>query len=592
MKSRTSFFNVSVLRKDITRFAPVWGLYTIFMLLYLYLSLEGERSAAYFASDAPYIMQFMGTVNLIYAGLCALLLFGDLHKTRLCNALHAMPLRREGWFFTHLASGMLFCLVPNAVGLLIAAIALGQYSGLAFLWYAVVVLQFLFYFGVAAFSIQCAGNGLGAASIYALINYLSVLLSWFAVTFLEPVLFGIRFKTEKLMYYSPAVAFMETEFVDVRTEHDYALDQTKAVFRGFLQDDWIYLFIAAAVGVLFLAAALLLYRKRNLERAGDFMAVKPAASVFLLLYTLSVGAVLYTLADEIVESAQYIFLVIGFALGFFTGWMLLEKKVNVFNPKRFLGFAVFVVAFFGIIGITWLDPVGVTRYVPKTEQVEYVSISPYYSSHYRDSNCRVLQDPQDIDTIREIHGALVEARNERNENSVLNLCYTLKNGTTVERQYQVDTGSREGKLLKGYYSHMESIFGTDDVQALLMDAEYVEFNSHVEELPSMVFTDDIYSPYKGSDPKEVYGENYLEFFEERSLSQNAALAGLLDAMEKDCMAGDLAQLWEYHRDYEPLGYMAICVSQGRYTTTAVDVTVYADCENTVAYLKELAKKAQ
>ena len=33
MKLRTSFFNPAVLKKDITRFAPVWGLYSVFLLL-------------------------------------------------------------------------------------------------------------------------------------------------------------------------------------------------------------------------------------------------------------------------------------------------------------------------------------------------------------------------------------------------------------------------------------------------------------------------------------------------------------------------------------------------------------------------------
>ena len=37
MKLKTSFFNTSVLKKDITRFAPLWGLYTVFMLLVVFL---------------------------------------------------------------------------------------------------------------------------------------------------------------------------------------------------------------------------------------------------------------------------------------------------------------------------------------------------------------------------------------------------------------------------------------------------------------------------------------------------------------------------------------------------------------------------
>ena len=37
--------------------------------------------------------------------LAALVLFGDLDNPRMCNALHALPLRRETWFFSHAAAG-------------------------------------------------------------------------------------------------------------------------------------------------------------------------------------------------------------------------------------------------------------------------------------------------------------------------------------------------------------------------------------------------------------------------------------------------------------------------------------------------------
>ena len=126
MKLRTSFFNATVLKKDITRFAPLWGLYTVFMLLVV-LAIWGDYTEpARFAGNADEIMVGMGVVNFIYAGLAALCLFGDLFKQRLCNALHAMPLRREGWFLTHCAAGFLFCLGPNALGAVLAAAMLGH----------------------------------------------------------------------------------------------------------------------------------------------------------------------------------------------------------------------------------------------------------------------------------------------------------------------------------------------------------------------------------------------------------------------------------------------------------------------------------
>ena len=73
MKLKTSFFNPTVLKKDITRFAPLWGLYTIFMLLFLFFMWDVERDR--FATMAPSIMQMMGVVNLAYAGIAAIMLF-------------------------------------------------------------------------------------------------------------------------------------------------------------------------------------------------------------------------------------------------------------------------------------------------------------------------------------------------------------------------------------------------------------------------------------------------------------------------------------------------------------------------------------
>ena len=106
MKSRTSFFDRTVLKKDITRFAPLWALYLIGGLMI-------AISSGISGDELNEVLGGLGIVSFSYAILVAQLLFGDLFNTRLCNALHAMPLRREGWFFTHVIAGILFSLVPN-----------------------------------------------------------------------------------------------------------------------------------------------------------------------------------------------------------------------------------------------------------------------------------------------------------------------------------------------------------------------------------------------------------------------------------------------------------------------------------------------
>ena len=112
MKSRMLFFNGTVFKKNITRFAPVWALYSVFLLM-LMVVMALDNSSYYFASNIADSTTPFAIINFFYALVCTQLLFGDLCNSRMCNALHAMPLRREQWFFTNVLSGLDFSVIPN-----------------------------------------------------------------------------------------------------------------------------------------------------------------------------------------------------------------------------------------------------------------------------------------------------------------------------------------------------------------------------------------------------------------------------------------------------------------------------------------------
>ena len=95
MKIKTSFFDGTVFKKDVTRFAPLWVLYLIVGFMHFFRS--GIR-----AEVLESMISRAGFLSFLYAMLTAQLLFGDLFDERLCHALHAIPLRREGWFLTTL----------------------------------------------------------------------------------------------------------------------------------------------------------------------------------------------------------------------------------------------------------------------------------------------------------------------------------------------------------------------------------------------------------------------------------------------------------------------------------------------------------
>ncbi len=568
MKLKTSYFNSAVLKKDITRFAPAWGIYMVFTLLYVVL-LWGDN---FYSIDETF--RIMASVNLVYAGLCAVLLFGDLFNARLCNALHAMPMRREGWYVTHLVAGLLFSIVPNAVGTVIAAILLEQMGHIAFLWLAAATLEYLFFFGLAVFCVMCAGNRLGAAAIYALVNFFSILVAWLIDTFCSPVLYGVVLDMSKFADFSPVVPLTAERFLKVRYD---ALQVVNLERMNMPQ--WYYVFIVAAVGAAFLGLGLLIYRKRNLETAGDFISLKPAAPVFSIVYTLCVGAAFYLVAELFNSDLEYSFLVIGLFVGFFTGKMLVDKRVRVFQKKNLLRAAIFVFCFFATIAIVRMDPFRITTFIPKAENVSSVSFGPYSDNFGYDRNEIVVSKQEDIENILQVHQHCLDNRDENG--TPITIAYKMKSGVTVTRQYYVVASTDAGQILNGYYSSVKHLLNTEDVQDLLGRITYIEYNSY-----------DGYGPLLRIQPfytgtGVLRGEQGVIYNFASSLKDQEVGIRLLEAIERDCQAGTLTQLWDYHSNGEVLGWMYITYRTDKGHQEQVDLTLYSNSVNTMSCINSL-----
>jgi len=575
------YLNPTVMRKDITRFAPLWGLYTVFMVLFLLVQWNGSSSAAHFMNNASGIMQMMGTVNFIYAGLCAITLFGDLFNTRMCNMLHAMPVSREGWFWSHFTAGLLFSLVPNTVGALLTATFLGQYAYGAFLWLAVSLLQFLFYFGVAIFSVMCVGNKLGMVSVYAIINFLGSLTGGFIKTFYEEPLYGITVRTTKFARLSPLIRFVDGQYL--LTDYDKFTETT--ILREIPAEPWIHAGVAAAVGLVFLVLALLVYRKRAMETAGDLISLKPATPVFLGIYTLCVGLVFYVIADALAGGLDWFFLVVGLAIGYFTGRMLLEKQVAVFRWKNIRNYLVVVGVFALSLVLTWMDPIGITRFVPEADQVESVRIYPYdhgvsydfwetMDASYLYGDTVLLAEPTDVETVIGIHKKALEERDVIGGHS-LNLRYKMKDGSEVVRTYQISDAA--AKPLQSIYSRPENLLGFSNPDKLLESVGTLEVWSWDEQeiIPKIYLS---LGREDAGDREDWTQVRILESFPEDPMAR-----GLVEAIYDDCAAGNLAK-W-YNRS-ESLG--EITLQCGNYQTyRRINITIYENSENLLNYLKNL-----
>lgn len=562
MKSRTSCFNGGVFRKDITRFFPVWVLYTVGLMLIVILGITNAYESAARVRNMADLIQAVVLINFAYAFLVAVLLFGDLFKSRLCNAIHALPLRRETLYLTHLASGLSFALIPEGVVSLLAMPFLWEYWYFGLYFLAAGALSFLLFYGIAAFSCQCAGQIPAAGLVYLMVNFLSCLVYFTINQLYGDQLYGVILNIDPFLPFAPLANLMNRELVEVNV----AWETGEPVIREIILHGWGYLGICAGAGVAFAGLGLLLYRRRQLESAGDFLVFKALNPVFLVVYTVTAGTVLKMLCEVLFDTPGLPFLFLGLALGFFTGLMLLGRTTRVFGKKAWAGFGVLT----GVLALSLLlarwDAFGIVRWTPDPEDVKSVTIgngSEY--GYYNNGGLKLTGEAEIADAIA-MHECGIRQKNAHGwaDTYDLRIEYTLKNGSTVTRLYEIPAQSEEGRIYADYMSRPEAILGTGDVDTLLAECTGIFLDIYIPEWILERGDGVTYDSYP------VPKEDYRSF---------------LEAMMADCEAGNLSQ--DYKTSESGAEVMSISlerVADGHYR--GCHLVVQENCENLRQWLLE------
>lgn len=468
MKLKTSCCNSALLKKNFSRFAPVWGLYAGCLFLFCTLTLLNNRGM----NSDLYAREILteGTViggavlQQIYAIVCAVACFGYLHNTRSTYMLHALPMTRSTMFTINLLSGWLFAILPQA---LITLLNLGAVDiagscvyGAVLQAFAAWVLEYTFFYGLAVFCMVMTGKTVFCILSYYALCYVPVLLELVTRVILSPMLFGVdTFEKIVTLPLCPAIDLI------VRGA-DMLGSEKLAIFASL----WYYLGIIAAVGVVLAVLSYLLYKKRHMENAGEVIAFGWARPVFKYFFTVCVtlilGVIITVIAaessiDNGASAGMIICLLIAGFIGFFAAEMMLNRSLHVFKKKAFLEFAVYAAILLAVLLAARFDIFGITRKVPAPDTVSEVRVE--MENEYLGEF--TLRDAKDIETVTQMHKTLLETH-ETNRNAgeriSVRITYTLKNGTTFVREYS-DTysgtsGTEFAALLDGKPELLQSYY--------------------------------------------------------------------------------------------------------------------------------------
>ncbi len=455
MKSKTLSSDLTVFKKDITRFSPVWLIWCVMFLLrgYTLHTAGQDLTDRYEIFPTEFVI-----ANMIYGFCCAVSLFGYLFDPKECITTHSLPIRREHLFLTHLLSGFAMHIVPS--GLFFLAIA-PMCHGNVFALFGYMVLQFVFFYGLGIFCVMLTGRKFAAAVMYGLINSISM-LTFFAVTIVYmPMLKGIELMPNAFLRFCPPAAMMSKGELDV---WQAGIDEA-----AYLQTIGIF----AAVGVGLMLVSLVLYRRRKLECAENFMAYPALNYLFVLICTVFCGCFFTAFSSLFLYEGQWGMLGLGTVIGYFASMMVLKRSPRVFYRRSFAGLAALGILMAGSIFTVKADPLGLTSYVPNPDSVIFAEVSGYGRDSY------FTEDPAQLQKITQLHEALIDQLSvapsdhfERSDH--VELTYHMKNGNTIRRSYDA-----RGELIqevKWYKCQPEYQFGVKSEAELLEKLHVIDLS--------------------------------------------------------------------------------------------------------------------
>ena len=467
MRLKVSFCNKTILKTDITRYAPLWGGYTLMLALLTLMCIRAPGESPEYAY-AEMVRLFsaraghMVFINGFYALAVVQALWGDLLTPRLCNSLHAMPVTRDGFFGAHLVSGVLFAIVPNVLVYSLAALMVpGEIAAAPLMTLAAACLQYLFYLGAALVAVQLAGNRMGMVLAYGMLNFFSILVYWFCAQVFTPLTYGTEANVNWMANICPTVVMYRgsyftplEHYLDTPTASIYYYDGME---RGRL---WVPAMACALVGVGLIALAQFLYRRRKLESAGDLLAYPGLAPVFLVMNTLMVAAFIHlgvSLMDFEAVS-QYFFLPLGLIVGYVSGLMLLLRTTRVFRKRLLLPLAgILVLCALTVCGI-YTDVFKVIRRVPQENQVMSVTVEPVNGNYGRKP--LEVTDREKIQAILSYHRESLNGWQDQVRDALLQKTSCWKPGAyfNVRLEYKLENGrtmARRYALRRDFYSSPE-----------------------------------------------------------------------------------------------------------------------------------------
>ena len=540
-----------LIRKDLTRFWPVWGSYLAIWLMILPIpmltSYSGTESYPDLVVSIHRLLTGTGgeaalVMAAIYGGLSAFAVWSYLYQSRSASLFHSLPVTRETLFCSHFTAGLSFLMIPNVLIALLTYLcqmSLGYFDPTQILcWLAVVCLESLLFYALGTLAAMCTGNLPTMPVLYGLINFAVVVYESLLTEFSTQLYWGVSSQPLKLTFLSPFIHLAQTScYVTEGTPVTlHGIYTTWETIRFYSPDYLLLLCLYALAAVVLVVCSLLLYRRRATESAGDVIAFDFLKPIAKYCFAFGSALVLGWIFDEIIfygtDNAfpKILCCCLGGAIGYITAVMLLKKSFRVFQLKKMAGLLVLWAVICGLFVAFDHDLFGVESHVPRLGELTEVTL-------YSDYDLQLTQ-PQDMDKVLELHRAILDNKDTLDTsryNSVpydgdtcyVRINYYYEDGTTLRRSYNLPCGEKD---------LADPASPAYKLSAIMSDPQWLVENYLP---PEDAVIESIQLNLYGDTIRQMAGEPFAQTYSNHCYVDSAHASLLLNALEEDLRAGRL-----------------------------------------------------
>ena len=451
MPSERTFFNTAVFRRALSRFWLLGAAYTA-VLCFFVLS-AGRYLDSIVKDNADFICftllntltRRMIVASAVAAIVMAVAVHGWMFRKTSAAYIAALPVTREALLISSMTAGLLLLAVPCVIMALASLLLYGGImpDGAALLLQSAltVLLMNIAFFGIASFCTAFTGNIAVLPAIYVILLYGFLGVEVGCRYIAEFLLFGVKGSGWTLAVLSPVYYF----------SNSFAQTYSQALTVAA---------VYAAAGVIFAGLAVIFFRRRRMETAGEVVAIPALRPLFrvALALAVSLGAALLLLKSVFNYSGNYfagspggnpmqvalllLTMLLGAAVGWFGAEALMRKTLRVFD-RHWKGLGVLCAVMCVIVVGGDLDLLGIERYQPDADEIGYARVNGW--AYYDDA---LITQPDNIRALLSLQSDIVSHKADYektagggNASFPLTICYYGKDGALLYRRvytYQAD----------------------------------------------------------------------------------------------------------------------------------------------------------